>query len=196
LDAFALNICMDLDIVSKAKQKMQKVLEVLRDDLATIRTGRAAPSLVENLVVVVYGGTQKLRIMELATITTTDPQTLLITPFDASIIGEIQKGIMVLNVGLTPIIDGQAIRISIPPLSQERRIELTKLMRQKLENGRIQVRQVRHEAMSAIKKQFTDKEISKDDFTRVEKEIQKATDDTMATIEAMREKKQEELLQI
>jgi ribosome recycling factor len=134
--------------------------------------------------------------MELATITTTDPQTLLITPFDASIIGEIQKGIMVLNVGLTPIIDGQAIRISIPPLSQERRIELTKLMRQKLENGRIQVRQVRHEAMSAIKKQFTDKEISKDDFTRVEKEIQKATDDTMATIEAMREKKQEELLQI
>lgn len=196
MDAFALNICMDLDIVSKAKQKMQKVLEVLRDDLATIRTGRAAPSLVENLVVVVYGGTQKLRIMELATITTTDPQTLLITPFDASIIGEIQKGIMVLNVGLTPIIDGQAIRISIPPLSQERRIELTKLMRQKLENGRIQVRQVRHEAMSAIKKQFTDKEISKDDFTRVEKEIQKATDDTMATIEAMREKKQEELLQI
>ncbi|MEK7534406.1 MAG: ribosome recycling factor [Patescibacteria group bacterium] len=184
---------MNLDEV---KQKMQKVLELLMADMATIRTGRAAPSLIENLVVNVYGGTQRLRVMELATIATTDPQRLLITPFDASIIGEIQKGIMALNVGLTPVVDGQAIRISIPPLSEERRIELIKLMRQKLENGRIQVRQVRHDAMTAIKKQFTDKEISKDDSTRLEKEVQKATDDIMAAIDAMRERKEEELLQI
>ncbi|MEK9183589.1 MAG: ribosome recycling factor [Patescibacteria group bacterium] len=184
---------MNLD---EAKQKMQKVLEVLRTDLATIRTGRATPSLVEHLIVNVYGGTQRLRIMELATIVTTDAQTLLITPFDASIITEIQKGIMASNVGLTPVVDGQAIRISIPPLSEERREELIKLMRQKLENGRIQIRQVRHEAMTAIKKQFTNKEISKDELTRVEKEIQKATDDIMAAIETMRERKEKELLQI
>lgn len=184
---------MDLDEV---KQKMEKVLGVLNVDLATIRTGRATPSLVEHLVVNVYGGTQRLRIMELATIGTTDAQTLLITPFDASIIDEMQKGILSANVGLTPIIDGQAIRISIPMLSAERRQELIKLMKQKFENGRIQVRQVRHEAMNHVKKQFTDKEISKDDLTRFEKEIQKATDDIMGAIDGMREKKEEELMEI
>lgn len=187
---------MDQDLISETRQKMRSVLEIIQTDLATIRTGRATPSLVEHLVVNVYGGTQRLRIMELATIATGDPQTLLITPFDASIITEIQKGIMASNVGLTPVVDGQSIRISIPPLSEERRIELIKLMKQKLESGRIQVRQIRHEAMASIKKQFTDKEISKDDFTRLEKEIQKATDDIMGAIEAMRERKEGELLQI
>ena len=182
--------------MSQAKQRMQKVLEVLGKDLATIRTGRATPSLIEHVVVSVYGGTQKLRIMELATIATTDPQTLLITPFDSSIITEIQKGIMASNVGLTPVIDGRSIRISIPPLSLERRGELIKLMKQKLEGGRIQVRQIRHEAMGTVKKQFTDKEISNDERTRLEKEIQKATDDIMAGIDAMRERKEEELTQI
>lgn len=182
--------------LDETKQKMQKVLEVLRNDLATIRTGRATPTLVENLIINAYGGTQKLKVRELATISTLDPQTLYITPFDSSIIDEIQKGIMAANVGLTPVVDGKNIRISIPPLSQERREELIKLMKQKLENGRIQVRQVRHEGMTAIKKQFTDKEISKDDLTRLEKEIQKATDGIMAGIEGMRERKEEELLAI
>lgn len=184
---------MNLEIV---KQKMRSVLEVLRSDLATIRTGRATPSLVEHLVVNVYGGTQRLKIMELATIGTLDPQTLIITPYDPSIIDEIQKGIMIANVGLTPVVDGQAIRISIPPLSEERRIELIRLMKQKLESVRIQVRQIRHEAMSLVKKQFTDKEISQDEKTRLEKEIQKATDDIMAGIEGMRERKEEELMKI
>jgi ribosome recycling factor len=184
---------MNLDEV---RQKMRSVLGVLSTDIATIRTGRATPSLVEHLVVNVYGGTQRLKIMELATIATTDSQTLLITPFDASIITEIQKGIMASNVGLTPVIDGRSIRISIPPLSLERRGELIKLMKQKFEGGRIQVRQVRHEAMSAVKKKFTDKEISQDEQKRLEKEIQKAIDDIMAGIDAMRERKEEELLRI
>ncbi len=184
------------NLLRETRQKMQKVLGVLTADLATIRTGRATPSLVEHLVVNVYGGTQRLKIMELATIGTLDPETLVITPFDESIIEEIQKGIMIANIGLTPIIDGKNIRISIPPLSQERREELTKLMRQKLEGGRIQVRQIRHEAMGSVRKQFTDKEISQDEEKRLEKEIQKATDDIMATIDAMRERKEEELLQI
>ena len=182
--------------LNEAREKMQKVLEVLGKDLATIRTGRATPSLIEHVVVNVYGGTQRLKIMELATIGAMDRQTLVITPFDSSIIEEIQKGILVAKLGLTPVIDAYVIRISIPPLSQERREELIKVMRQKLENGRIQVRQVRHEGMSAVKKQFTDKEISQDDQKRLEKEIQNATDDIMATIERMREKKEEELLQI
>ena len=186
-------ISMNLDLV---KQKMAKVLDVLRTDLSTVRTGRAAPSLVENIVLSVYGGTQKLKLTELATITTSDSQTLAITPFDSSIIGEIQKGILEANVGLNPSSDGQIIRITIPQLSEERRKELIHLMHQKLENGRIMVRQIRHEAMSHIKKQHTDKEISEDEMSRLEKEVQKLTDELMLDIDGMGKKKEEELLQI
>lgn len=183
-------------IVEQARVNMGKVMEVLRTDLATVRTGRAAPFLVENIVIPAYGGSARLKVMELATIVASDPHTLIVTPFDVSIIGEIQKGIMETNVGLTPTIDGQVIRISIPPLSEERRQQLIKLMHQKLENGRIMIRQVRQEAMSVIKKQFADKTISEDDNFRLEKEVQKLTDDYTAGIEMMGKKKGEELLQI
>ncbi len=176
--------------------KMQKVLEVLKTDLATVRTGRATPSLVEHIVISAYEGTQKLKVMELATINATDTHTLLITPFDGSIIGEIQKGIMEANVGLTPTIDGQAIRISIPLLSEERREELIHLMKQKLENGKIMVRQVRHEAMIDIKKQFANKEISEDEKVHLEKEVQNSTDKIMGEIEGLGKRKEEELMQI
>jgi ribosome recycling factor len=175
---------------------MQRVLDVLKTDLATVRTGRATPSLVENIVIAAYEGTQRLKVVELAQIHTTDPQTIVITPYDASIIGEVHKGIMEGNVGLTPIIDGTIIRISIPPLSEERRQQLVGLVNQKLEGGKIQVRQMRHEAMNAAKKQFNDKDISEDDLLRLEKEIQKITDDTILEIETMGKKKEEELMQI
>ena len=182
--------------LSETKQKMGKVLEVLRGDLSTVRTGRAAPSLVENIVIGAYGGSTRLKVLELATISASDPQTLLVTPFDGSIIGEIQKGILEANVGLTPTIDGQNIRISIPPLSQERREQLIHLMKQKLENGKVMVRQVRHEAMQDIKKQYGDKTISEDDKIRLEKEVQNTTDLLMIEIETLGKKKEEELLQI
>lgn len=175
---------------------MQKVLEVLKTDLSTVRTGRAAPSLVENIIINAYGGTSKMRVLELATIGSLDSQTLVITPFDASIIGEIQKGIEVANVGLNPVVDGQLIRISIPPLSQERREELVALVNQKLEGGKIQVRQVRHEAMEEIKKQSNNKEITEDDVLRLEKEAQRTTDETIAEIEALGKRKEEELMTV
>lgn len=183
-------------IVDLARQRMQKVLEVLRTDLATVRTGRAAPSIVENIIINAYGGTARLKVMELATIVASDPQTLVITPFDASIIGEIKKGILEANVGLTPNLDGQVIRISVPPLSEERRNELIHLMRQKLEGGRIQVRQVRHEAMTEIKKEYNNKTISEDDLLHLEKEVQRLTDGIIAEIDAIGKRKEEELLQI
>src|ERR1035437_5346681 len=102
--------------VSEMRTKMQKALLVLQEDLSTVRTGRAMPSLVENVVVSVYAGVQRLRIKELATISASDPQTLVLQPFDPSIAAEIQKGIMEANIGLTPSSDGNVIRISIPPL--------------------------------------------------------------------------------
>lgn len=185
---------MNLNVVQDEREKMAKVLEVLKNDLATVRTGRANTSLVENIVVGVYGGSTRLKIMELATINITDSQTILITPFDGSIIGEIQKGIVDANVGLTPSIDGQNIRISIPPLSEERRGELIHLMKQKLENGRIMVRQARHEAMLEVKKQT--EELSEDEKERIEKEVQRVTDEMISEIDTLGKKKEEELLKI
>jgi len=180
-------------VASKTKEKLQKVLDVLKDDLATIRTGRATPALVENIVISAYGGSAKLKVMELATITVQDNQTLILTPFDASVIQDLQKGIEAANAGLSPVIDSSIIRIKIPPLSQERREDLIKAMRHKLENGKVMVRQVRHEMIEDMKKDYVGRE---DDISRLEKEIQKFVDDTAETIENWGKQKEQELLQI
>jgi ribosome recycling factor len=180
-------------LAQETKKKIDKVLDILKGDLGTIRTGRATPSLVENVIINAYGGTARLKVMELATIGTTDSKTLVITPFDQSVIHEIQKGIEAANAGLTPVVDGNMIRISIPPLTQERREELIKAMKHKLENGRIMVRQVRHEGMEDIKKSFEGRE---DDIKRLEKEVQKMVDSTMETIDDYGKQKEQELLQI
>lgn len=180
-------------ILGKLQQDIHKILDVMKTDLGTIRTGRASPSLVENVVVSAYGGSARLKVMELATVGILDPQTLVITPFDVSIINEIAKGIQDANIGMNPAVDGQVIRISIPPLSQERREELIKLMKHKLENGRIMVRHARHEAMEEIRKL---EDTSEDEVERQEKEVQKLIDETMLTIDAMGQQKEDELLQI
>ena len=180
-------------VAQTTKDKLQKVLDVLNDDLATIRTGRATPALVENIVVSAYGGSAKLKVMELATIGAADNKTLIITPFDASVISDLQKGIEAASAGLNPIIDGNVLRIGIPPLSQERREELIKAMRHKLENGRVRVRQVRHEMIEDMKKDYVGRE---DDIKRLEKEIQRLIDETSETIEEWGKKKEEELMQI
>lgn len=182
--------------LTEAQGKMLKALEIIRGDLGTIRTGRATPALVENVVVAVYGGTQKLRIMELGTITTSDSRTIVIMPFDLSIIEEINKSLQVANLGLTPVLEGDVIRISIPALSEERRQEYLKLAKQKLEMGRIMIRQIRHAAMDEIKKTLEAKEISEDDQKRLEKNLQTLTDELMAEIDEIARKKEEELLQI
>jgi len=182
---------MDL-LIQETRQKMMKALEVLQGDIATVRTGKATPSLIENVVIGVYGGTAKMRILELATINVSDPHTLTLSPFDPSIIGEIQKGIQDANVGLSPAVNGDVIRIAIPPLSAERRQELIKMMHQKLENGKVMLRQIRHDAMSDIKKG----ELSEDEAGRQEKEVQKLTDDYTAEIDTIGKRKEEELLQI
>lgn len=181
------------EIVTTAHQNMQKALEVLKADLSTIRTGRATPALVENIVVSVYGGTAKMKIVELAHCSALDAQTLQIAPYDISIINEIGKGIQEANLGLTPAIDGQIIRITIPALSQERREQLVHLVNQKLEGAKVQIRQSRHEAMDEIKKLSG---VSEDDQERLEKEVQKATDDTTKEIDVLGDKKKEELMQV
>ncbi len=182
--------------LNSAREQMGKILDVIKADLSTVRTGRAAPSLVENISINAYAGTAKMRVVELSHVSVSDSQTLLVTPFDSTIIGEIQKGIQEANIGLTPSIDGTVIRISIPLLSEERRQELVHLVNQKLEGGKIQVRQVRHEAMGEVKKMLDDKAISEDDSARLEKEVQKLTDDAISEIDNLGKKKEEELLAI
>lgn len=180
-------------LLSETQQRMQKVLDLLRTDLSTIRTGRAAPSLVENIVISAYSGSARLKVMELATVTASDSQTLVITPFDHSVLDDIQKGLMEANIGVNPSNDGQVIRISIPPLSQERRQELIHLMKQKLENGKIMIRQARQEGMHEVKK---DEALSEDEQKRYEKEIQKLTDETMEQVDGLGKQKEQELLQL
>lgn len=184
------------DLTNQTQQKMQKVVDIIKTDLSTIRTGRAAPSLVENVLIDAYGGAQKMKVLELGQVNALDTQTLTITPYDASIIGEIKKGIETANIGLNPTIDGQLVRVSIPPLSQERREQLVQMVKQKLEGGKIQLRQMRHDAITEIKKKEASEHLSEDDVSALEKDIQKITDEVSAEIDSLGKRKEEELMQI
>ncbi len=183
-------------LINQTRDRMKKAIEVTATDLSSIRSGRATPALVEHIVIPVYGGSQRLTVMELATITTMDAKTIVISPYDPTIIGEVEKGIQEANTGLTPVIDGDIIRITIPPLSEERRQEYTKLARAKVEGGRIMVRQVRGDAMRQVKKLLENKDISQDDQAHAEKKIQELTDEMIAELDGLLERKEKELLQV
>lgn len=176
------------------RSSMQHVIDLLVADISSIRTGRASPGLVEGLEVVVYGGQQKLRLREVASITAPDTQLLVIEPWDKSIIGEIRKSLMEANVGLNPSIDGELLRIVLPPMTTEDREKYVKLLSGKLEGSRVSVRQIRGDAMHSIKKSHEAKEISKDERFAQEKKLQSITDEFIAKIESIGERKKTELL--
>lgn len=178
------------------KEKMQKITDLVVSDIASIRTGRATSSLVEDLGVSVYGGQQTLTIKELATITAVDAQTLTISPWDKSIIGDIRKGILAANIGLNPSIDAEIIRISLPPMTTEDREKYVKLLSAKLENGKVMVRQIRGDVMREIKEDFEKKEITEDEKFQSEKRLQEVTDEFIGEIEEIGKKKEEDLLRI
>lgn len=185
-----------MDVITPAvKVKMQKALEAVHADFATVRSGKASPALVENIVIKAYGGTQPLRVMEVATIHASDTKTLILTPFDHSIIGEIEHGISDAKVGLNPIVDGEFIRINLPPLSEERRLEFVKLIKQKGESGKVIMRQIRHDGMEQAKK-LENKEISEDEVVRIEKEVQRLTDHYIAEIDTLAKQKEIELMKV
>lgn len=176
--------------------QMQKVLGLVMNDIGGIRTGRAMPLLVEGLVVAVYGGTQKLKINELGSITAPDPQSLVISPWDKSIIGEIRKGILEANIGMNPSIDGEILRIVFPPLTTEDREKYVKLLSGKLESGKMMIRQVRGEGMKSIKENFAKKELTEDEKFDEEKKLQMITDEFTGKIDLVGENKKKDLLQI
>lgn len=184
------------DLVNEVKNKMDKAYEVLRSDLATVRSGKANSSMVENIEVNAYGGSARLKVMELATINVTDPKTIVISPFDMSVIGEIEKAISESGIGINPVVSESVIRLSVPPLNQERREEMVKMINQKSENGKVMIRQIRQEGMHEVKKLKDKGHTSEDDLGRSEEEIQKLTDQYIKQIDEMRENKEKELMTV
>lgn len=187
---------MDQQIQSQTKSRMEKAFSVLKDDFGTVKTGKANPQLVENIMISAYGGSARLKVVELATIHIQDHETLLITPFDSSVLKDIEKGISDSQMGLGIAVDGANVRVSIPTLTQERREEFVKLVHKKAENGKIMIRQARAESNDDVAKLKKNSEISEDDEKRLEKEIQKITDEYVEKIEQATKMKEQELLTV
>ena len=181
--------------MDEVQQKMTKALEILRQDLVNLKVGRATPALVEQIQVEAYE--TKMPLVELATITSPEPKQLLITPFDQTIIRNIEKALALdRDLGLSPVVDGEVIRLTIPPLNEERRRELVKFLRQKLESARIMIRQVRQGKIREIRGAFENKEISEDEKFRREKELQDITDEFNQKIAEIGRQKEKQLLAI
>jgi ribosome recycling factor len=181
---------------SSVKAKMQQSIDALLTEIASVRTGRATSAMVESIPVKAYGGAQILKIMELASITVPDIGLIVIDPWDKSVIGEIKQGILAANVGINPSIDGEKIRIVVPPMTTEDREKYVKILHIKLENGKVAIRQIRGDAMHEIKKAFEDKTITEDDKFGQEKSLQTLTDSFITKIEELGQKKEVELRQI
>ena len=183
-------------ILSQTRTKMQKAFDMIKTDLSSVRSGRASSALVENIVVVAYEGTQKLKVMEMATVTTPDSRSILITPYDVTTVKDLVKGIMESHAGLNPLADGDVVRVTIPPLSEEQRKEYLKLANAKLEGGRIMIRQIRQESMKDLKRMKDEKQIGEDEEKVGEKKVQELTDQTVREIDEMGKRKEEELMQV
>lgn len=182
------------DYLLEAEDKMIKTESVVVNEFAGVRTGKASPSLVENILVEVYGA--QMRIRELAGITTPEPRALTIQPWDANSLHPIEKAILKSNLGLTPSIHGKAIRIFFPELSQERRQEFVKIVHKMAEDGRVAIRHVRRDTMEQIKKHGHDSGITEDEAKRAEKDLQKLTDDYIAKIDAHLLHKEKEIMTV
>ena len=182
------------DFLLEAEDKMSKTEQVVINGFAGVRTGKASPALVENILVEVYGS--QMRIRELAGITTPEPRTLNIQPWDANSLHPIEKAIQKSNLGLTPAIQGRLIRLFFPELSQERRQEFVKIVRKMAEDGRVAIRHVRRDAMEELKKHSHDSGITEDDAEHAEKELQKLTDDYIGKIDAHLSHKEKEIMTV
>ena len=182
------------EILHDAEERMKKSAEVLAHEFSTVRTGRATPSLVDGIRVDYFGTPTPLK--SLAAISTPDAKLIVIQPWDASVCGDIEKAIMKSDLGITPVNDGKLIRLQIPDLSKERRIELAKVVKKMAEDGRISVRNVRHAAIEHLKKIEKDKIITEDEKFTGQDAIQKLTDKYIAKVEELLASKEKEITEI
>ena len=182
------------DVLLETEDKMQKSEEVVQREFAGVRTGKASPGLVENLQVECYG--TQMRLKELANISAPEPRVLVVTPFDASNVWAVEKAIQKANLGLNPAIDGKLIRLVLPELSEERRQEYVKHVKKMAEDGRVAVRHVRRDALTQLKTESKSGEITEDDLSKGEKDVQKLTDDFVKKIDEALEEKEKEIMTV
>lgn len=181
-------------VLSEMDTRMKKSIDLVRSEFSSIRTGKASPALVENILVTYYGTPTKLR--DLAGISTPDPKLIVVQPWDPSAIRDIEKAIMQTELGITPASDGKVLRLPIPELSEERRKELVKLIKKLAEEGKIAVRNIRRDAIDGIRKLEKDKKITEDDKYKNEKTIQDKTEEFIKQIDEIVKHKEKEVMEV
>jgi ribosome recycling factor len=182
------------ELLDDAKGRMAKSVESTRNELATVRTGRASPHLLDRLIVDYYGAQTPVK--QLAQVAATDARMLTLTPYDKSAIAAMEKAVMESDLGLTPSNDGNVVRLGIPELTEERRKELVKIVHSIAEEGRIAVRNVRRDVMHDLRELKKEGEAGSDEEHRAESGLQKQTDDSVKEIDAMLKGKEEEILEV
>ena len=182
------------EMLHEAQGRMKKTVEALESELRTIRTGRASPALVERLQIEYYGTLTPLN--QLATISTPEPQLLTIRPYDPSSLRDIERAIFTSDLGLTPSNDGKLIRLVIPPLNEERRLELVKVVRRRVEEGKVTIRNCRRDALEELREFEKEKLIPEDEFYRARDELQELTDRYIEEIDKVQERKEQEIKEI
>ena len=181
-------------IMTEAKEKMQKAAQNLQRELGQIRAGRANASLLDRITVNYYGAPTPLN--QMASIQIPEARVLMITPFDKSILQDVEKAIMASDIGISPTNDGNVIRLIIPQLTEERRKELAKDVKKEAENAKIAVRNIRRDAIDEYKKQQKNGDITEDDLRGLEKEVQKLTDESIKEVDKIASDKEQELLDV
>lgn len=182
------------DVIKETRSKMKATLSVYEQDLMGIRSNRASTGLVDRLQIDYYG--QATEIRQMANISTPEPMQILIRPFDASSVKAIEKAIMEANIGARPQVDGSQIRINMPALTRERRVELVKMLNKRSEDARISVRNIRRGAMDDLKEFEKEGMISEDDLERGEEEVQKITDQHITQVDEMTKAKEKEMMEV
>jgi len=182
------------DILLDTEDKMIKSTEVVQREFNGVRTSKASPALVENIMVEAYGTQMRLR--ELAGITTPEPRMILIQPWDASTVQAIEKAILKSNIGLTPNTQGKFIRLILPELSEERRRELVKVVHKMAEDGRVAIRHVRRDALEELEKEKKKGGVSEEDIEHAKKEVQKLTDQYIEQIDKLAATKEKEIMTV
>jgi len=181
-------------IINDSRKKMDLAIQSFTKNLATVRAGRANPAILNNVMVDYYGAPTPLN--QLATVTAPEPRLLLISPFDKSSVGDIEKGIQKADLGLAPSSDGDVVRIAIPALTEERRKELVKVVGKFAEESKVQVRNLRREANDQVKKNEKDGEITEDEMRHYQNEVQSLTDEFIEKIDSLVSEKESEIMEV
>lgn len=182
------------DVISNAQSRMNKAVEVMKKDLNALRTGRATPALLENIIVDYYGVPTPLN--QIASISTPEARLIVVQPWDRQALREIEKSLQTSELGFNPSNDGSVVRVPVPPLSEERRRDLVRVLKRKIEDGKVAVRNVRRDALEQLRTMERNKVISQDENRRAQDRLQKTTDSVIAQIDQVSAAKEADIMQV